>query len=203
MSKKPKAVGYEGLIRIIGGKWRGRNLSVGDKDTLRPTPNRVRETLFNWLQEDIQGARCLDLFAGTGILGFEALSRGANQVTFVEKDRATLQQIEATATKLAATDDCQLIVQDALAYLATFSNDNAIEQDVKPFDVIFLDPPFNTSLLDNSLIELAHNQLMGSNTLLYVESAIPLSEQSMPNHWHLLKQKQASQVFYHLIRGSA
>lgn len=197
MNKKASANGYEGSIRIIGGKWRGRALAVPNQDTLRPTPNRVRETLFNWLQNDIVEKRCLDLFAGTGALGFEALSRGARHVTFVELNPQVVKSLEQSLIQLDAMEYGELIQKDAIQYL------QSLPEQVVPMDIIFCDPPFRSALLDTSLICLADSPLVGPQTLLYIESAYPLNDQSLPPHWELLKQKQASQVFYHLIRGGA
>ncbi|TPW17985.1 MAG: methyltransferase, partial [Halothiobacillaceae bacterium] len=118
-------------LRIIGGTWRSRRLEFPTVEQLRPTPDRVRETLFNWLQHRIGGARCLDLFAGSGALGFEALSRGANEVVFVEIDPAAVQALRANAQRLQA-DNAQIIHEEALRYLA---------KPADPFDIIFLDPP--------------------------------------------------------------
>lgn len=186
-----------GRVRIIGGKWRGRLLPVHQTEALRPTPNRVRETLFNWLQQDLHDVRCLDLFAGTGALGFEALSRGAKQVVFVESHQSTLRLLEKAATQLNAEAHCQFRNQKALSYL------EGLRSDAPPFDVIFLDPPFQSTLLASSLRALSTSPCVNAQTLIYVESASPLEADALPAEWQLLKQKKASQIYYHLIRGGA
>jgi 16S rRNA (guanine966-N2)-methyltransferase len=123
----------QGRVRIIAGEWRGRKIAVPTGTRVRPTPDRVRETLFNWLQRSLPGARCLDLYAGTGVLGFEALSRGAAQVTFVERDATLAAALAATARALRAQPE--IVRRDALAYLR--------ERPAARFDVVFLDPPFS------------------------------------------------------------
>src|SRR5262245_39524151 len=128
-------------LRIIGGEWRGRRIRFPGKGGIRPTPDRVRETLFNWLMAKVPGSRCLDLFAGSGALGLEALSRGAAQVTFVERDRENAASLAATAAELAP-GRAVVIEGDALAWLAGTA---------EAYDVVFLDPPFAAGLLDDSM----------------------------------------------------
>lgn len=145
-------------IRIIGGEWRSRKLPFEDAPNLRPTPDRVRETLFNWLQGNIHGARCLDLFAGSGALGFEALSRGAKEVVFVEKMAHVATQIEANLTLLNA--DSSVINSDATSYLTNTEH---------VFDVIFLDPPFRQDLLPITLKIILDKKRLSHNGLIYLE----------------------------------
>lgn len=197
-----------GEIRIIAGKWRGRLLPVCDHEGLRPTPNRVRETLFNWLQPNIVGARCLDLFAGTGALGFEALSRGAEKVTFVESRLPIMQQLKSSAEKLDALSSCEFRQQDATHFLRSSqlmlqsASSSPNMQLFQPYDIIFMDPPFGSALLDQCLVLLEKSAFMGDHTRIYVESAIPLVETGLPQGWQLIKQQKAGAVFYHLIMGA-
>lgn len=135
-----------GKVRIIAGRWRGSKLDVPDVTGLRPSSDRVRETLFNWLQSHIGGARCLDLFAGSGALGFEAASRGAAQVTMIERDAAALAGLHASARKLGA-DQVEIVAADALAWLAQVPD--------RAFDVVFVDPPFAAGLHRKTLDALA------------------------------------------------
>ena len=143
-------------LRIIGGQWRSRRIPIADVVGLRPTPDRVRETLFNWLQQSILGARCLDLFAGSGALGFEALSREAAQVVLVEQDSRAFTQLQLNATTLGATQ-AQLIHADAFSYL---------QRETEAFDVIFLDPPFHCALPEKALTLLIEQNLIKPDTLI-------------------------------------
>ncbi len=149
-----------GKVRIIGGAWRGRGLLVAAHPQLRPTPSRVRETLFNWLASVIPGARCLDLFAGAGALGFEALSRGARCVTLVERDRRLARQLAQNKAALGA-ERAQIVNADALAWL---------EQKHEPFDVVFLDPPFRGACLDRTCALLTGKGLLAAAAHVYVET---------------------------------
>lgn len=170
-------------IRIIGGQWRGRRLPVANAAGLRPTPDRVRETLFNWLAPTITGARCLDAFAGTGALGLEALSRGAAEVVFVEKDRSLAKQIQTQLHKLGGNGQV-MCSEFAHAPLGP-----------KPFDIIFLDPPFNTNLMASAVTIVG--SYLTRNTRVYLEYAsdeVP----RLDAHWDILKSKKAGQVGYGL-----
>jgi 16S rRNA (guanine966-N2)-methyltransferase len=186
----------EGRVRIIAGKWRGRTLKVLTYPGLRPTPDRVRETLFNWLADKIVSARCLDLFAGTGALGFEALSRGASFVVFVDKYPPIIKSIYETAKTLDALDDCQTVRASAVGYL------QEIKTHAAPFDIIFLDPPFASPLLAQTIEVLATSELIHANTLLYLEAPKVLTEADLPANWRILRQKQAGEVVYHLVQGA-
>lgn len=190
-SRAPK-----GRVRIIAGKWRGRSLKVLDQPGLRPTPDRVRETLFNWLATDVVGARCLDLFAGTGALGFEALSRGAKEVVFVDKFPPAIKAIHESAVTFNALSCCEIVRESAVNYLEKIKQGPA-------FDIIFLDPPFATSLLSQSIDILANSNLVAPRTLLYIEAPRLLTEQDLPADWQLLKQKSAGEVAYHLVQGQS
>ncbi|MEX2515324.1 MAG: 16S rRNA (guanine(966)-N(2))-methyltransferase RsmD [Gammaproteobacteria bacterium] len=172
-----------GRIRIIGGQWRSRQLPVPDRPGLRPTPDRLREALFNWLQDCIQGARCLDLFAGSGALGFEAASRGAAGVVLVERDPALVHTLEEQVSVLQAAQ-MQVRCSDALRWL---------NQPQDPFDIIFLDPPFGTDLLPQCLDLIASNAMLRTGGRVYVETSLndvpPETDQ-----WMQIKQTRAGQV---------
>lgn len=186
-----------GQIRIVAGQWRGRILKVVVHAELRPTPDRVRETLFNWLTGYVNEARCLDLFAGTGALGFEALSRGAKEVVFVDHHVPVVKAIQNIAREFNALDRCHIVLNESIRWL------KQVQHDSKPFDIIFLDPPFSSMLIKESIRLLAESTLVHSETLIYAESPKPLVAENIPAHWQLIKQKTASEVAYHLLRGSA
>lgn len=181
-------------VRIIGGKWRGRQLPVLTHESLRPTSDRIRETLFNWLMGQVVGARCLDLFAGTGALGFEALSRGAQQVVLIEKYLPAFKAIQNSIQSLDAQQACEVIQSDALAFLQRSVS-------APPFDIIFLDPPFASDLLAQTLLILEKSTLIAPHTLIYIETPIQ-GTTAIPTHWQLLKEKTAGAVCYRLFQGS-
>ncbi len=145
-------------LRIIGGEWRSRKLTFVDATGLRPTPDRVRETLFNWLQGHVHGSSCLDLFAGSGALGIEALSRGAKKLIFVETNQPVARQLENNLSVLNA--DANVIQDDALSYLLKCN---------AQFDLIFLDPPYRKNLLAPALRTILEKKLLTENGLIYVE----------------------------------
>jgi 16S rRNA (guanine966-N2)-methyltransferase len=167
----------KGKIRIIAGEYRGRRIPVPDRPGLRPTPDRVRETLFNWLGQSLEGLTCLDLFAGTGALGFEAASRGAARVVMVEHDRAAFQALEKTRELLRASR-VELVRDDAFAYLRTTRD---------AFDVVFLDPPFRQNALDTALRLLR----LQPGARVYIESGAPLAPSG---GWRELRRARAGQV---------
>lgn len=192
-TKKPankKNSASMGQIRIIGGKNRGRKLPVHDSEGLRPTTDRVKETLFNWLQADIRDANCLDLFAGSGSLGFEAISRFAQQVTFVEKEKRITQQLKENITTLQA-NNALVVNQDALTFL---------EQSDQQFDLVFLDPPFRQQLLASVVEKLEGNNLLADNAIIYLEAEKELSLPNIPPTWILDREKTAGQVTFKLYR---
>ena len=179
-------------IRIIAGEWRGRQLAVVDIAELRPTPARVRETLFNWLQYDITGSRCLDLFAGSGALGFEAASRGAKKIVQVEKNSRAFQQLkENTASLLVEWIDC--VHQDVFHFLSGSS---------EPFNVVFLDPPFGQDQAVQCCQCLEEKGWLADNAKVYVETEKRLSLEGIPENWQLLKSREAGEVSYHLFARS-
>jgi len=187
------------MIRIIGGEHRSRQLKVLDRPGLRPTPDRVRETLFNWLVSDIHGARVLDLFAGSGALGFEALSRGAAWCDFVEKDAAAARLIQANIELLCLGKRGQLKQQDALAFLK--------HPPQQPYDVVFLDPPYASDLLENVLPLLSHAAWLTPSSMIFVEhsthQATPALLSSGELGWEKLRQGTAGEVSYSLYHAAS
>ncbi|GAA0343020.1 16S rRNA (guanine(966)-N(2))-methyltransferase [Morganella psychrotolerans] len=183
----------QGQIRIIAGLWRGRKLPVLTHDGLRPTTDRVRETLFNWLMPVINGARCLDAFAGSGALGFEALSRHAAAVTFIELNRAVATQISANA-RLLTCDHATVVNQSAPQFLA---------QPGTPFDVVFLDPPFRKGLLQETVDLLEQNGWLSANAMIYAEAEAESDPLIVPANWLCHREKVAGQVAYRLYLRQA
>jgi 16S rRNA (guanine966-N2)-methyltransferase len=175
----------DGKLRIIGGKYRSRMLRVAARPGLRPTPDRVRETLFNWLGQDLSGLACLDLFAGSGALGFEAASRGAVRVVMVEQDRTALAELNRSRAALGA-EQVLIVAGDANAFLA---------REKECFDVVFLDPPFRQNAVPDLLAKLPPRLLRGAR--VYVESGAPVA---VLWPWTELKQARAGQVSYQLLR---
>ncbi len=178
--------GSGGQLRIIGGQWRGRKLAFPAIEGLRPTTDRVRETLFNWLAPRIEGSRCLDLFAGSGALGLEALSRGAAEAVLVERDARAAEALRQHLATLGSAAG-QVVQADALAYL-----DGAAE----PFDVVFLDPPFRRDLLAPACERLASGGWLAPGAYIYVESEGENPPAALP--WELYRDKRAGQVAYQL-----
>jgi 16S rRNA (guanine966-N2)-methyltransferase len=179
-------------LRIIGGAWRGRKLRFPQGVAIRPTPDRVRETLFNWLQPVIHGARCLDLFAGSGALGLEALSRGASRAVFVDTSREGIEAIRALA-RLFGAQGAELVVDDGLHYLKSAQG---------PFDVVFLDPPFDAGLLPSALSRLAAAGCLATGALCYVEMPRRDGLPALPEGLSLYRQGAAGEVGYYLIKNS-
>ncbi|MBD2802991.1 16S rRNA (guanine(966)-N(2))-methyltransferase [Xenorhabdus sp. M] len=177
-----------GQIRIIGGKWRGRKLPVPDSDGLRPTTDRVRETLFNWLMPIIQEARCLDCFAGSGALGFEALSRYADHATLIEYDRHVAKQLSDNLA-LLKTENATVVQSNTLQYL----NGTGM-----PFNVVFLDPPFRKGMLAETIHLLETNGWLAEESWIYVEAESETAATEVPANWQLHREKVAGQVAYRL-----
>ena len=182
----------KGQIRIIAGQFRGRKLPVLMADGLRPTTDRVKETVFNWLMPYIQDANCLDCFAGSGGLGFEAISRGASAVTLVELNKLAAQQLKDNKALLKA-DNIQVIQQNALDFL--HSNQQS-------YSLVFIDPPFRKGLAQQTA-QLLSEKGLTDDALIYVEMETDHNTQIMPSHWQLLKEKVAGQVVYRLYQNSA
>ena len=177
-------------LRIIGGEWRGRRIRFPGRGGIRPTPDRVRETLFNWLMAKVPGSRCLDLFAGSGALGLEALSRGAAHATFVERDRGNVASLRDTVASLAP-GRAAVVEAEALAWLATAP---------RAFDVVFLDPPFADGLLAQAMRLLATRGWLAADGLVYLESPARAGPPALPAGWALHRSGRAGAVGYHLAR---
>ncbi|MBU4682871.1 16S rRNA (guanine(966)-N(2))-methyltransferase [Cedecea davisae] len=186
--KKPQSTG-SGQIRIIGGQWRGRKLPVPDSPGLRPTTDRVRETLFNWLAPSMVDSHCLDCFAGSGALGLEALSRYAACATLIEMDRAVSQQLQKNLATLKANNG-KVLNANTLSVLA---------QPGTPHNVVFVDPPFRKGLLDETLALLEKNGWLADEALIYVESEVENGLPAVPKNWALHREKVAGQVAYRLF----
>ena len=181
-------------VRIIGGGWRGRRVSFPDIPGLRPTPDRVRETLFNWLQHAVAGARCLDLFAGSGVLGLEALSRGAKEVVFVEPVVAASRALQEQLIRLGGSAKGQVAAMGAARYLRS---------PPQAFDIVFLDPPFGRGALAEYVPLLDAGQWLTVGALVYLEDEKTAGVPALPRHWGILKSKSAGEVGYHLARANA
>lgn len=179
-----------GSVRIIGGRWRGSKLPVADLPGLRPSSDRVRETLFNWLQPVVPGAQCLDLFAGSGALGLEAASRGAAQVVLVEREHALAESLRASVARLeGATDTVEIIQADALRWLA--------QPPSQAFDLVFLDPPFAARLWDSIFAALPG--WISPAAWIYLES--PRDPPPTPSGWILRREGRTREVRYALYRS--
>jgi 16S rRNA (guanine966-N2)-methyltransferase len=178
-------------VRIIGGVWRGRRVNFPDMPGLRPTPDRVRETLFNWLQHSLSGTRCLDLFAGSGALGLEALSRGAAEVVFVEQFPAAARTLQEQLVRFGAGSKGLVKEMGAARFLRT---------PAKPFDIVFLDPPFGKEALAEYVPMLDTGNWLSVGGLVYLENERIAGVPQLPAHWELLKSKSAGEVGYHLAR---
>ncbi|ELY4221084.1 16S rRNA (guanine(966)-N(2))-methyltransferase [Cronobacter sakazakii] len=185
--KKPTSSG-SGQIRIIGGQWRGRKLPVPDSPGLRPTTDRVRETLFNWLVPYLVGARCLDCFAGSGALGLEALSRYAADATLLEMERGVAQQLQKNLATL----------KSSAAKVVNTNTLNFLNQNGEPYDIVFVDPPFRKGLLEETLNLLETRGWLAPQALIYVESEVENGLPPVPASWQLHREKVAGQVAYRL-----
>ena len=175
-----------GRLRIVGGEWRRRVLAFPDAEGLRPTPDRVRETLFNWLGQDLSGLACLDLFAGSGALGLEAASRGAGKVVLVERAPRVADALDSNIRLLQGAGRVELLRQDALKFASSSS---------RAFDVVFLDPPYRQGWLDRLTPFLP--RLLKADGALYVEAETALASLG---DWTTVRSGKAGQVFFHLMR---
>ena len=180
-------------VRIIGGSHRGRKLRFPDAAGLRPTGDRIRETLFNWLQPRIRGSRCLDAFAGSGALGFEAASRGATGVVMLDNSPAAFDTLQSNQAQLKLPG-VEIEQRDALAWL--------LDSAPIPFDILFLDPPFSEDLMDETLALIAKRGWLVQTGLAYVENGKGHAP-SVPGNWELLKEKKTGQVEYRLWRNDS
>jgi 16S rRNA (guanine966-N2)-methyltransferase len=203
---KPQKTVQEGRnsVRIIGGGWRGRRVNFPDLPGLRPTPDRVRETLFNWLQHSIVDTRCLDLFAGSGALGLEALSRGAKAVVFVEQAQAAARGLVAELERLRGSAKARVVEMGASRFLRTLGAGNGTPNPYgAPFDVVFLDPPYHRDALAEFIPLIDAGDWVKTGGLLYLENEKSAGAPVLPAHWELLKSKSAGEVGYHLARVNA
>jgi 16S rRNA (guanine966-N2)-methyltransferase len=180
----------QGFVRIIAGKWRSRRLKVAEVKDLRPTPDRVRETLFNWLMPVIEGAHCLDLFAGSGVLGFEALSRGAAYVVMVDQSPAVVKLLQQQLDEFGA--------DNALIYQAKVPTQ--LRPVTRPFDIVFLDPPYEADLLLPSCYYLEEQGFLADKAYIYLEARRGILDNELPSNWQLIKSQRAGEVAYHLAR---
>ena len=181
----------KGEIRIIGGKWKGKKIYFDLNDDLRPTPDRAKETLFNWLGQDLKKMYCLDLFSGTGALGFEAFSRGAEKVTFVERNKEYLQKIKKVYLEMSEKADCDFFCAECLEWI---QNNNSGAK----YDLIFIDPPFNKNLIDNLLSNILSRELLAENGKIYFEFEKKL-ELKIPESLCLKKKKSLGKKSYVLV----
>lgn len=199
--KRPAAAAAGRLpnrLRIVGGRWRGIRIDFPAIEAIRPSPDRVRETLFNWLQTRVVGARCLDLFAGSGALGIEALSRGAAEVTFVDREPHVGRHIKQTLQRLGA-GGATVQVEDAARFLGR--TPRALDV-ARPYDIVFLDPPFASALLPLAFEQLPQGWL-APDAYIYVECPADVPLPPLPSGWSVYRSKQAGQVGYHLLRATA
>jgi 16S rRNA (guanine966-N2)-methyltransferase len=180
-----------GQVRIIAGRFRGRTLAVADIPGLRPSGDRVRETLFNWLQPVISGARCLDLFAGSGALGLEAASRGASEVLMVDQSPRVVQRLRENVELLDA-HQVRVVQADGVQWLT---------QRGTPYDIVFLDPPFASDLLGRSCRLLEQQGWLGREARVYLESAAVQPLPTLPETWRQLRSKKAGRVRYVLAQS--
>jgi 16S rRNA (guanine966-N2)-methyltransferase len=189
-SVNPKGPVGERTLRVIAGQWRGRRIPFVPIPGLRPTPDRVRETLFNWLQREVVGARCLDLYAGTGALGFEALSRGALHSTLVERDPVAVRTLASVASQLGTTA-ARILRAEAMAYLAT---------PPERYDLVFLDPPFALGALTELCTLLESRGWLAPTAWVYLEQAARDAPPELPPNWHFAKDTRAGEVQAWLAR---
>lgn len=185
-------------VRIIAGDYRSRKLEFPSLEGLRPTADRIRETLFNWLQDSIQGETCLDLFAGSGALGFEALSRGANRVDFVEQNPSAVNSIRGNIERLDAKHG-NVYCTDAFEWLDRYT------QDSKQYGLVFLDPPFKGETLARVIVKLESANLLKEGGLVYIEKEKQLIDDDLPSNWVEVKSKKAGTVqfgLYNILRSS-
>ena len=178
----------KGEIRIIGGKWKGKKIYFDLNDDLRPTPDRAKETLFNWLGQDLNKMYCLDLFSGTGALGFEAFSRGAQKVTFVERNKEYLQKIQKVFLEMNEKADCDFFCAECLEWIQNNSSETK-------YDLIFIDPPFNKNLIHDLLAAILEKELLSKNGLIYFEFEKKL-DLEIPESLTLKKKKSLGKKSY-------
>ncbi len=194
MKPVTRNAGDQNTVRLIGGRWRGRKIHFPDGEGLRPTPARVRETLFNWLMHDVRDARVLDLFAGSGALAFEALSRGAREAVWVDRAAAVCTRLTDELAKLADTNTTtrtKILKRDALDYISHPAD--------APFDIVFLDPPFHQNLLATCSAHLDANGFLRAGSLIYVEAESTPNAMQLPTTWRLHRSSKTGQVCHSLF----
>ncbi len=189
--RKQSGKSQAGRLRIVAGNWRSRLLDIADVDGLRPTGERIRETLFNWLAPTIEGAHCLDLFAGTGALGLEALSRGASDVVFVEQSAVAARQLRANIAVLDARG-ASVLHEDAMDFLAS--------EPGRRFDIVFVDPPFALDAVEETCRLMAETGRLADDALVYIEEDRSRDEPDLPAGWQVLKNKTTGNVRYMLVQ---
>lgn len=177
-------------LRIIGGNWRSRKVSFADEQTIRPTGDRIRETLFNWLMHEVAGSTCLDLFAGSGILSLEALSRGAVHATMVDSSTAATRTIKENLIHLGA--------KESTWHIATTTAADWLAACRSTYDLVFLDPPFSNDSLMQTCAELSARGI--ARRWVYLESAAPIEESALPADWELYRKKSTGGVHYGLVK---
>ncbi len=180
---------YSGSLHIIGGRWRGQKLRPADSEGLRPTPGRVRETLFNWLRPYITGSRCLDLFAGSGALGFEAMSEGAAQLTMVDINAKVVSSLRQSRQLLQA-DHCQIKHSAATTFLKSNTDE---------FDIIFLDPPYHANIWTETAHQLVDTHTLSHHARIYIECPARSGLPSLPDTWQLIRDNKAGNIRYSLF----
>ena len=185
-------ISKENSVRIISGKYKSRKITFPSQSEVRPTGNRIRESLFNWIQLEITNSRCLDLFAGSGALGIEALSRGAAIATFIESNREAAFYIKKNLKNLGAINS-ELIIAEATSWLKC-------SKDIDPFDIVFLDPPFKANLMFDCFQLLESNNMIADNGSIYIETETEFKEEILPESWRLSHKNQAGKVFYYLYK---
>lgn len=193
-TRKPQT-GASGRVRLIGGDWRRRTLTFPAVDGVRPTPDRVRETLFNWLAPFIPGSRCLDLFAGSGALGLEALSRGAQEALFIDTSRTLTRTLSRNLAELG-TDQGQVRCEDVLSLLHAGPG-------TTHYDIVFLDPPFRGGWVEPVCRALNESLWVRDGSRVYVEHEAEAGEPPVPANWELRRRKTAGQVCYSLFQVQA
>ncbi len=189
MARSANSRGQRGQLRIIGGQWRGRKFAFIPGQGLRPTTDRIRETLFNWLAPDIAEASCLDLFAGSGALGLEALSRGAGSCEFIDASGTAIAQIENHLEVVAAKSRARCQAITAAQFLAATE---------RCYDIVFIDPPFGEDLVERTCEVLEKRRLLAPGALIYVETAAGEPRPAVPANWHPHREKTAGGVAFRL-----
>ena len=191
------SISQHSSVRIISGSKRGSKIKFPAVRGLRPSGDRIRETLFAWLQTSVAGSQCLDMFAGSGALGFEAASRGADRVVMIEKNRSAAESLKENIERLQF-DNVDIVAADALAR-STYESKPAMHQ----FDLLFIDPPFAENLHQSAIDRIQQQKLLKPDALVYVESGKKCNSLEVPVHWQLFREKVAGEVQIHLYRTIA